>query len=914
MILWGSFLFSQEEMESYKFIWGLYSDNNYNLAKNQAKIFINSYPQSKYVSQVNFILGNIYYNENDYKKAITYYSKINSPNLAVEKKLNIAKAKIQLQDYASSEKDLDFLIKNYPKNNFEWEFYYNKGLIYYYKNAFSQAKETFLISLEKNFVKQTESMLCLSYLNLQEDSSALKIVKKSLQYKDYYFGQNIVNYYTYCLKVKKYLNIVSLLYDNISPQHPNYENYLLSVGIAYYNLQNIKEAKKYLSKILENENAKFYLALIYIQEKNFSLAEKYLKELKKTKDLKLKSNSVFYLAKIQENINISNEILLNFIQENKKNIHLASIYYLLALNHFTLKNYDSVLVYLENSKNYPLSEDLKENLLFLKAENDFYKDNLISGYSNYIKIYPKGNYSKQAFFKIGSYYYNLNQNDSAIIYFDKSKLPKSKFFIAEAYSNAKNYDKAKKMYELSISNGINKNTANLRISQIYFEKNDYVNSLNNLEKISADSSVNYEKKMLQANNYFALKDYSKAILFYSEAQEATSFPKEIIKTKKALAKAYYNLKNYDKSKEIYEEILSLEENDSEYILELAKISFTKGEFQKSIDYFSKYLQDNKNSQIKDNINFSIANCYYNLKEYEKAAKDYIELLKNSPNYFKQSLDAFLWCSLLDENIAFDKSLESLIENNKDKEVEFLKRKIIYNKNKGKDNTLVYEKILTLQADKETLLAYANLLVEKKEYNKAEKYLIEYNYQDNELNFLHAKIKLAQKDTLKAIDLLGRINDKNEEIYLVYLDLIKHYENFLIAYKSFSQKSNSLESKEKANLFYIDYLCFNKKYESALKEILKIEKEAKDNFIKAKNQFFKAYILYSKKDYEKALPEFLKIKYLYADQEDILPEAYCYIVENYLKLNEKQKAKDFLEKEKKYFSKEQKAEFKKSLAK
>jgi len=106
------------ESSAYDVVYAYYKAANYEKVVESAKDFIKSFPSSKRLSGLHYLLGDAYFALNDYKKSIASYqvvvSKYETGTNVPDAWLNIAACQQQLKENASAKKTLKLLMTKYP--------------------------------------------------------------------------------------------------------------------------------------------------------------------------------------------------------------------------------------------------------------------------------------------------------------------------------------------------------------------------------------------------------------------------------------------------------------------------------------------------------------------------------------------------------------------------------------------------------------------------------------------------------------------------------------------------------------------------------------------------------------------------------------------------------------------------------
>ncbi|MFN3550225.1 MAG: tetratricopeptide repeat protein [Endomicrobiia bacterium] len=265
----------------------------------------------------------------------------------------------------------------------------------------------------------------------------------------------------------------------------------------------------------------------------------------------------------------------------------------------------------------------------------------------------------------------------------------------------------------------------------------------------------------------------------------------------------------DLSKIIYEKLYSLQPNDSDVILTLAKLNFSS-DTKKSVEYYKEYLKKNPDDV---EVLFQLGVAEYKLGNKDEAIEIFKKVVDTQPNNYTAKL---LLSSLLISSTDFLNTKEE------DKEIEKFYKDIIDN------NEEDYESIANL----------VYFLISKDSYQEAEEYIKKLIKAPKEkflpeYNFLISIFFEYKKDFKKSAEYMEKYirttKTQNEELpYLklgYYYYSLKNYKRAQQILKFVEKKFNSYKAKIMLVYLYLD----TKNYKKATKILHNFEKEKSDYF-------------------------------------------------------------------------------------
>jgi len=165
--------------------------------------------------------------------------------------------------------------------------------------------------------------------------------------------------------------------------------------------------------------------------------------------------------------------------------------------------------------------------------------------------------------------------------FTKGRRGVMKFALGMLYRKNKDFKNASKRFSEALKYKYPETEARKQLLVAYCRLKEYKKAKKELDKIIKAGEISDELRFLEGfvGNY--LKDEAKAIENFSKISEI--FPE----AKRNLATVYYNQGKYDKSLEIWENILEAEPEDRGALLSAARAYFHLGQKEKGQEYFDK---------------------------------------------------------------------------------------------------------------------------------------------------------------------------------------------------------------------------------------------------------------------------------------------------------------------------------------
>ncbi|MEO7924256.1 MAG: tetratricopeptide repeat protein [Chitinophagaceae bacterium] len=324
---------------------------------------------------------------------------------------------------------------------------------------------------------------------------------------------------------------------------------------------------------------------------------------------------------------------------------------------------------MEIANTYMGNEKFREAIPFL--------NNIITGNNESVK--------PQAYLKIGTAYYNIDNNDEALrqfkllidkypnspeaedaldnvktIYIEDGKPEEYAAFMRDAgrplsvstedsltYAAAeKQYDDQKmnealaafNNYLQKFPNGAHALEANFNRAEIYYARKDWNNALLGYEEVAANAPNTFaERAVLTAARiyFFELKNYNKAEGYYIQLKQITSSQELKLEAMRGLLRCQYKLEKWteaaDNAKELTAAKGSSADDKSLANMAIAKSYQVAGQYDLAITNYKSVVQLNK-AELAAEARYEIANSWFRLNKLSEAEKAAFETINKSGSY------------------------------------------------------------------------------------------------------------------------------------------------------------------------------------------------------------------------------------------------------------------------------------------
>jgi len=613
----------------------------------------------------------------------------------------LAECYFQQKEYKLAQIEYERVVTDSEINEYTDDALWGSGWCYYLLEEYEEAAKKFSKLLndfpDSDLVLQARHKLGKSYFQGNNYPETIKVYQEFLEKYSEYQGKEIEEVYYLLgqayLRSEKYKEAEEL-FNNLLFFFPGFE---LASEVKYYNSLSLFKENKYEEAIVQlkdliseveiedkrKEEAQYLLARCWLNLQEYSKAIENLESLKQleVEDPLLEKVS-FDLGLAYSRQGDKEKAVLEFqefIEKYPQSELIKSAHFELGKNLYDLKKYKLALSELKKTST--------EQALYLRgkaSEELGDQEGEITAFEELREKYPQSDFSQEAYFRLGNYYYDQKRYKEAteefvkiVQFFPQSPLlsesyywmgwsyfkltdykkaseyfnkveedeenldlgQRAKFMAAESWYNLKDYQKAREAYEKFIEmypEGDFSANAQYAIAWIYLENKEYKSSIEEFKKLISiypDSKFTEEAQFRVGKNYFLSgnKNLAKAELGkFISSYSNSSFRAEAMYL---LSQIYLQEENW-MDNIINLERLVREYPDSPYLSEalygLCLSYFKKDEYEKAIKVGEKYLEDYSGLKYGDDILYTKAVCWEKLENQEKAISDYQDLISKFP--------------------------------------------------------------------------------------------------------------------------------------------------------------------------------------------------------------------------------------------------------------------------------------------
>jgi len=592
-----------------------------------ANRFIRNYPEHPVASNLYKEIGNYFFEQGDYARAVDYLKKSSKSDEDAQYRLAISY--FSLQNYSEALAIFNELKAGMSENAISSSYY--AGIINFRAGRYNEAIPDFKKAeqsaeyrseiagwLAHSYYRQGKFAEMLAYTEplLREKNSGRKLEDVALLTAEVYFQQ--ANYE----KAASYYTI-----------YKNYKSQVMLPAIAYrygyslYKTDQFAPAAEQLKNVAATRDtlgqyASFILGVCYLKANNPNYALGAFDQARKSNYNKsVTEDADFSHAKVLLDLNRGNESIKAFevfLKRYPNTKYEDEANELVSEAYLASNNYQAALAYIEGLPR----RSTRTNTAYQRI-----------AYNQGVKMFNDERYI------------------DAIPFFDKSLTNPvnaetkygANFWKAEALSAEKKYNEAIPMYQ-SIIASVDNTTPNVydlqsrsrySLAYSYYNTKDY-DKANKLFREYADrmkasgDSQSYQDAVIRlGDTYFATKSYDAALKYYDQAilgkgadRDYANYQKGlvmILKVNEAGARAAFQKVQSDFPQSLYVDNAIYQE---------ANLDFVAGRYVPSITGFTKLINEKQQSQLIPAALLKRAVAFQNTTNHEGAIADYKNILKN----------------------------------------------------------------------------------------------------------------------------------------------------------------------------------------------------------------------------------------------------------------------------------------------
>ncbi|OWK73183.1 hypothetical protein CBW16_10535 [Flavobacteriaceae bacterium JJC] len=636
-----------------------FNQKNYDKAITEGNSLLAEPISSEYKAEVHKIIGESYFMKGDYASAYphlkNYLESKSTPSESDLYEMGFVSAQLKKYDEAVSYYNQLINSNSATSQNA----YYQLGNAYLAVGKKQEALSAFRSAYQMSYDAKVQKLAHLQYAKLSYDignpfESAPVVIQsyitkypKSAETAE--MKSLLVKSYLYSGDYKGTLSAIDKMPNSTPELNKIDQEVSFLLGTEEFNKGNFDTAEKYFLRSLEfninkefNTRATYWLAQTYYQKGNYPSAivryekltgENFSEKQQLPYDL---GYAYFKSKKFDKAKQYFSEYLKNPKAEfkNDAELRLADTYYADNQLNEAIAIYDKA----ENADDYTLFQ--KGMALGFKGDTEA----KISTLKKLITQYRNSEYVDDAQYEIATAYAANDDFSNSNDYFgqvirsssDKDLVANAQIYRAQNYIDLNQNDKALSEFK-SLGNQY-RNTAYaskiVQASRPAFIKNNDIAGYQSFAQslgVKIDASELDEINLNAAKNYYAAKDYSKAIPLYEKYLTQNPTGDGLYQAQYELGESYYQTKNSAKSLLVLQEVANVQNDYQEDAqTRVAQIYLDQNNTNEAKKYLEP-LANSANVNVKNFANLELMKIYAEEKNFSQA-ENYADLvLKNAKN-------------------------------------------------------------------------------------------------------------------------------------------------------------------------------------------------------------------------------------------------------------------------------------------
>lgn len=600
--------------------------------------FVETYPHHPKSKMAYYSLGNFYFDNEDYKKAITYLEKIDPLSLNEEEllksKFNLGYAHFTEKKYKKALKQFNEVKIESSNNKYQYVAYYYAGYINYKEKHYSEALDDLKEAEENETYKKVVPYMIVNIYNRQKDyKSLIDYAEEKLSEKRKYSNESDIRmllgeaYY----QKEKYSKALPHFQTYVDKKGTSNKQMVYRLGDCYFREQNYEKAEEYLKLVASSDDemgqtASYYLGHIYLKIENQPFALSALEKASEKDYVKeIQEQALFDVGKLyyqSKNFDRAVQALKTLNEKYPSHLFKKQVRELLSESYLNTNNYEEAITYIDGIKNQTTSiQNIYQQVTYRRAIELYNKRKFKSALGYFEKSVHQGAEHEQK---------HLN----------KELLIQAYFWKGELNSILRNWQEAQRDYAkvFALTTGTNspyRLKTRYGMGYVYFNNKEYdkakthfVIYTQNLEK--AKDKQDYGNALLRVGDcYFFEKNYPKSLEAYDKSISNNNKNAAYAYLKKAEVLGF--LQKLDEANKTYDIVIKQYANSpyrSEATYKKAVLSLENSLFQDAVKNFTYFLINEPTSSyvIESYLRRGIA--YQNLKDYNMALTDFDKVLKD----------------------------------------------------------------------------------------------------------------------------------------------------------------------------------------------------------------------------------------------------------------------------------------------
>ncbi len=861
-------------------------------------------------------LGDFYFKEKNYRKAIRYFEAANPENLKPEQRAE-ARFKIAYSYFGFKEFDKALPHFNQIKtgsNRFSHAASYYAGYIAYTNGQYQEAlTDLQRASANESYTSAVPYLIVNIYNKQGKYDELIRYSEEVLNRGDLKNREEIMmlagDAYFHKGNYAKAVELLSGYVERSRTKAPADIYYKL--GYAQYQSGKNKEAIENFKQVAMTADtvgqfASYYLGILYVKDDNRLFAATAFDRARAANfNQEIKKEATFNYAKVSYDLGKYAEsiaALKDYVSRFPSGERVSEANDLISEAYLRTTNYDLAIEHIESQRT--LSERMKQ-------------------------VYQQVTYFK------GVELFNSSRYPQAVAMLEKSlKHPYDKtiaaqtyLWMGEAYSIGERYDDAIKSYSGVFRTANQQDLTHIRarygIGYAYYNSKQYDKALphfrefiNSMERNNQKNNYYQDALVRLGDSYYATKDYSNAINTFDKAIQAKIPEIDYAYYQKGVVQGISgNLQGAKTSLNTVIERYSSSRYRANAMFELAQLDFENGNYAAAVTGFSTLINQQPQNPYVPFAYLRRALANSNLKKYDNTIADYKHILNNYPSHQVANgallglQEALAIQGQSDQFEPFLTRYKHANPDNKDiKSIEFESAKNLYYSQNYDRAIMSFQDFIKNypggEMENEARYFIGDSYFRKNDTKNALQYFYEVIKDPNSKDYNRALSRIAELEYVAgnypaAINnykrLLSVATNKRDESFgwtglmesyfnVQKYDSVNHFANIIL-----ERGATSANAENKARLYLGKTAYKRENYDEAIDQFMNTLNAAKDES-GAEAQYLMADILYKRKEHKQSIQTLYDLNEKFSIYEWWLGKSFLLIADNFESLGEMFQAK------------------------
>ncbi|SDM29901.1 TolA-binding protein [Catalinimonas alkaloidigena] len=595
-------------------------------AESKFASFIEKYPNHPKAQLAYYELGNFYYDQRKYNKAVEYYEKASQANLSENQRyealFRLGYAHFAQKNFTEAGKAFD-QVKNTKYEKAPAASYYS-GYVHLQAGNYDQALQD-LRKAESDGEYQALVPAMITHIYYQQQQ-----YDKVIDYGEAALKRGRINdadavallvaeaYY----RKGDYAAAASRFNDYAKENRSIDAAVRYRIGYSNFMTGNNDEAIAQFKTLAAKDdtlaqNAAYHLGIAYLKTDNKQFAMTAFDQARRASyDDQVRANALFNYGKVSYDLGRYADAIAafqEFVKQYPKNASLSEANDLLSESYLNTDNYEEAIAHIERTAQpSPRLRKAYQQVTFYRGTQLFNDKKFLPA----IDMFEK------------SLRFPVDQNLTMGAH----------YWTGETWSIGKQWDKAINSYAAVFSDSRSEHylPARYGIGYAYYNTKEYAKALPHFRAYveAGKAQTHYDDALVRlADCYYTTKNYAQAISTYDQAAEADASVRDYVLYQKGIV---YDLMGQSNKAQASFETLTEQFPRSRYLddaqFQKAQLAFEQGSYAAAINGFTTLIQKNSNSTLVPFAYLRRAISYSNLQKHEQAINDYKKILDAYPKH------------------------------------------------------------------------------------------------------------------------------------------------------------------------------------------------------------------------------------------------------------------------------------------